>query len=144
MRASSSLYLNKIPTFFGVIKDLEFIIIIEMIGKTIQKIRTTIILIFCILTYSFLMETIFFLTHLIGRNFWWILVSEDVGDFEKNQVKEGLSFPPLEVGSLKAKGFVEISNRLIWFLLCRLHVLNLLKFVSTNIIIVEITQRETE
>ena len=97
-----------------------------MIGKTIQNIRATIIFIFCILIYFFLMETIFFLTHLIGRNLWWILVNDDVGNFEKTQVKEDLSFPPLEVGFLKVKGLVEISNRLIWFLLCRLHVLNLL------------------
>ena len=65
------------------------------------------------------METKFFLTHLIGRNLWWILVSEDVGDFEKTQVEEDLSFPPLEVGSLKAKGLVEINfvtgADLLWF-----------------------------
>ena len=108
-----------------------------MIGKTIQKIRMTIIFIFCILIYFFLMETIFFLTHLISRNFLWILISEDVGDFEKTPVEEDLSFPPLEVGSLKAKGLVEISNRLIWFLLCRLHVLNLLKIVGANTIIMK-------
>ena len=69
-----------------------------MIGKAIKKIRATIIFIFCILIYFFLMETKFFLTHLIGRNFWQILVSEDVGDFEKTQVEEDISFPPLEVG----------------------------------------------
>ena len=46
------------------------------------------------------METKFFLTHLIGRNFWQILVSEDVGDFEKTQVEEDLLIPSLEVGSL--------------------------------------------
>ena len=90
------------------------------------------------------METKFFLTHLIGWNLWWILVSEDVGNFEKTQVEEDLSFPPLQVGSLKAKGLVEISNKLIWFLLCRLHVLNLLKIVGANTMIMEITQRETE
>ena len=73
-----------------------------------------------------------------------ILVSEDVGDFEKTQVEEDLSFPPLEVGSLKAKELVEISNKLIWFLLCRLYVLNLLKIVGANSIIMEITKRETE
>ena len=70
-----------------------------------------------------------------------------VGNFEKTQVKEDLSFPPLKVGSLKLKGLkrlVKISNRLIWFLLCRLHVLNLLKIVGVNTIIMEITQRETE
>ena len=88
------------------------------------------------------MENIFFLTHLIGRNFRRILVSEDVGDFEKTQVEEDLSFPPLEVGSLKAKGLVEISNKFIWFLLCRLHVLNLLKIVGANTIIMEITHKE--
>ena len=76
------------------------------------------------------METKFFLTHLIGRNFWQILVSEDVGDFEKTQVEEDHSFPTLEVGSLKAKGLVKISNSLIWFLLCRFLVMNLLKIVS--------------
>ena len=90
------------------------------------------------------METKFFLTHLIGRNFWQILVSEDVGDFEKTQVEEDLSFPPLKVGSLKTKGLVKISNRLIWFLLYRLHVLNLLKIVGANTIIMEIIQREIE
>ena len=74
-----------------------------MIGKTIQKIRATIVFIFCILIFLFiylLMETKFFLTHLIGRNFWQILVSEDVGDFEKTQVEEDLLIPSLEVGSL--------------------------------------------
>ena len=95
-----------------------------MIGKTIQKIRATIIFIFCILIFFFFCE--------------------DVGDFEKTQVEEDISFPPLEVGSLKAKGLVEISNRLIWFLLCRLHVMNLLKIVGVNTIIMEIAQQETE
>ena len=90
------------------------------------------------------METIFFLTHLIGRNFWRILVSEDVGDFEKTQVEKDLSFPPLEMGSLKAKGLVEISNKLIWFLLYMLYVLNLRKIVDANTIIMEIIQRVTE
>ena len=90
------------------------------------------------------METIFFLAHLIDRNLLWILVREDVSDFEKTQVEEDLSFPPFEVGSLKSKGLVEISNRLIWFLLCRLHVMNLLKIVGANTIRMEITQRETE
>ena len=90
-----------------------------MIDKAIQKIRATIIFIFCILIYFFLMQIIFFLTHLISRNFWWILVSKDVENFEKTQVEEDLSFPPLEVGSLKAKWLVEISNKFIWFLLCR-------------------------
>ena len=74
-----------------------------MIGKTIQKIRATIVFIFCILIFLFiylLMETKFFLTHLIGRNFWQILVSEDLGDFEKTQVEEDLLIPSLEVGSL--------------------------------------------
>ena len=65
-----------------------------MIGKTIQKIRATIVFIFCILIYFFLMETKFFLTHLI---------SEDVGNFEKTQLEEDLYFPPLEVAPLKAK-----------------------------------------
>ena len=46
------------------------------------------------------METKFFLTHLIGRNFWQVLVSEDVGDFEKTQVEKDLLIPSLEVGSL--------------------------------------------
>ena len=46
------------------------------------------------------------------------------------QVEEDLSFPPLVVGSLKAKGLVEISHRLIWFLLCRLHVLNIRKVTA--------------
>ena len=100
-----------------------------MFSKTIQKIRVKIVFIFYILIYFFLIETIFFLTHLISRNFWWIFVSEDVGNFEKIQVEEVLSFPPLEVGSLKAKR-LEISNRFIWFLLCRLHVMNLLKIVD--------------
>ena len=49
------------------------------------------------------MKKKFFLTHLIGRNLERILVSEDVGNFEKTQIEEDLSFPPLEVGSLKAK-----------------------------------------
>ena len=67
------------------------------------------------------MKKKFFLTHLIGRNLERILVSEDVGDFEKTQIEEDISFLPLEVSSLKAKGLVEISNSLIWFLLYRLH-----------------------
>ena len=115
-----------------------------MIDKTIQKIRATIIFIFCILIYFFFMETIFFLTHLIGRNFWWILVNENVRAFEKTQVEEDLSFPPLEVGSLKAKRLVEISNMLIWFLLCKLHMLNLLKIVGANTIIIVISLRISE
>ena len=69
---------------------------------------------------------------------------EDVGDFEKTQVEEDISFPPLEVGSLEVKGFVKISKNLIWFLLSRLHDLNLLTIVSANTKIMEITQRETE
>ena len=90
------------------------------------------------------MKKKFFLTYLIGRNLERILVSEDVGDFEKTQIEEDISFLPLEVSSLKAKGLVEISNSLIWFLLYGLDVLNLLKIVSANTIIMEITQRETE
>ena len=56
------------------------------------------------------METKFFLTHLIRKNLWRILVSEDAGDFEKTQIEEDFSFPPLEVGSLKAKMLVKISK----------------------------------
>ena len=115
-----------------------------MIGKTIQKIKATIYLSFLNLSIFFLMKKKFFLTHLIGRNLERILVSEDVGDFEKTQIEEDISFLPLEVSSLKAKGLVEISNSLIWILLYGLDVLNLLKIVSANTIIMEITQRETE
>ena len=75
------------------------------------------------------MKKKFFLTYLIGRNLERILVSEDVGDFEKTQIEEDISFLPLEVSSLKAKGLVEISNSLIWILLYGLDVLNLLKIV---------------
>ena len=39
---------------------------------------------------------------------------------------------------------LEISNTLIWFLLCMLYVLNLIKIVVANTIIMEIIQRETE
>ena len=115
-----------------------------MIGKTIQMIRVTIVFIFCIFIYFLLMETKFFLTHLIGRNLRRILVSEDVGDFEKIKVEKGLLFPPLKMGSLEAKRLVKISNSLIWFLLCMLPILNLLKILGANTIIIEITQREIE
>ena len=60
------------------------------------------------------------------------------------QVEKNISFPPLEVCSLKVKGLVEISNKLIWFLLYMLYVLNLLKIVDANTIIMEIIQRVTE
>ena len=69
------------------------------------------------------METKFFITHLIGKNLERILVSEDVGNFEKIQIEKYFSFPPFEVGSPKAKWLAEISNSLISFLFCRLHVL---------------------
>ena len=95
-----------------------------MIDKTIQKIKATIYLSFLYLSIFLLMKKKFFLTHLIGRNLERILVSEDVGDFEKTQIEEDLSFPPFEMGFLKVEGIVKISNSLIWFLLCRLHVLN--------------------
>ena len=93
-----------------------------MINKTIQKIRATIVFIFCVLIYFCLMETKFFLTHLIGANLGRILFSEDVRNFEKTQVEDDISFLPLEVGTLKVKGLVEISNNIIWFLLCKFYV----------------------
>ena len=37
-----------------------------------------------------------------------------------------------------------VSNNLIWFILCRLHVMNILKIVGANTIIMKITQRETK
>ena len=56
------------------------------------------------------METKSFLAHLICKNFWKILVNEDVGDFKKTQIEEDFSFPHLEVSSLKEKRLVEISK----------------------------------
>ena len=84
-----------------------------MIGKEIQNIRAIIVFIFYIHIYFCLMETEFFLIHLIGISLGRILISDDVSDLEKTQIEEDLSFPPLDSGSLKVKGLVEISNNLI-------------------------------
>jgi len=84
--------------------------------KAIQNIRAIIVLIFYIHIYFCLMETKFFLIHLIDISLWRILVSDDVGDLEKTQIEDDLSFPPLDVSSLEVKGLVEISNNPIWLL----------------------------
>ena len=58
----------------------------------------------------FLMNLKFLINHLAGRDLAQILCSEDAGDIDKAEVKWDFALRPLEMGSLKVEGFVEISG----------------------------------
>ena len=49
-------------------------------------------------------------TYFISGELDWILLSEDVRDFEKAQIGNDFSFPSLEIGSFETEGLVEISQ----------------------------------
>ena len=49
-------------------------------------------------------------TYFISGELDWILLSEDVRDFEKAQIGNDFSLPSLEIGSFETEGLVEISQ----------------------------------